>query len=461
MGRKIEGRYNLLENQMLRSELLKMEKMGKLLECHKEVDVKYEMGAVLKHFNNRMPILFNRVKGSNMRSAGGLYGDRDILFNLMGMTRENRIFKFMDAIANPKPYKVVKDGPIKENIISRNIDLERMLPINKFHGEDSSSFITAGVLVVKDPETGKFHTSIRRFQVNGRDELSALIASPKLTKDFLDLEKQNKPLEVAIILGYDAPTLMASQISAATYGVDKYEVDSALRGEPLELVKCESIDLLVPAFAEIVIEGKIVPGKRELEGPFGELMGYYGPQNPHPIIKVDTITHRNDPIFQVAFPCREEHISNGLIREIEMYANLKNQVDVKDVYVTEGGGYRFNAFASIKKEKPGDGKSAILASLGSNKDLKQVVIVDEDVDLYDLQDIEWAIATRSQASQDFVIVPDAIGSGLEPSHGLRNVTDKVGIDATKPLIDEEGKFERAFIPGFETVDIEKYFPNLK
>ncbi len=446
---------------MLRSELKKMENMGKLLECDKEVDRIYEMGAVLKHFNNRMPIMFNRVKGYSTRAVGGLYGDRDILFNLMNMTAENRNFKFMDAIANPKPYKVVKDGPVKENIVNRNIDLEKLLPINKFHGEDSSTYITAGVLVVKDPDTGKFHTSIRRFQINGRDEISALIASPKLTNDFLDLEKSNKALEVAIILGYDAPTLLASQISAATYGVDKYEVDSAIRGEALELVQCESVDLLVPAYAEIILEGKIVPGKRELEGPFGELMGYYGPQNPHPIIKVNTITHRNDPIFQVAFPCREEHIANGLIREMEMYINLKNQVDVKDVYVTEGGGYRFNAFASINKIKPGDGKSAILASLGANKDLKQVVIVDEDVDIYDLQDIEWAIATRSQASQDFVIVEGAIGSGLEPSNGLRGVTDKVGIDATKPLEDKEGKFKRAFIPGFENINIEKYFPNLK
>ncbi len=120
---------------------------------------------------------------------------------------------------------------------------------------------------------------------------------------FLELEKQNKALEIAIILGYDAPFLMASQVPSATYGVDKYEIDSALRGgEPLELVRCESVDLLVPAYAEIVLEGRLVPGKRELEGPFGELMGYYGAQAPHPIIEIDTVTHRNNPIFQAAFP---------------------------------------------------------------------------------------------------------------------------------------------------------------
>lgn len=446
---------------MLRSTLSKMERMGVLLESDREVDKEYEMGGVLKHFNNKRPMLFNKVKGYSMRAAGGLFSDRDTMFNLMDVTREDRIFKFMDAIANPKPYKQLNDGPVKENIISRNIDLERILPINKFNGKDSSEFITAGALVVRDPETGKFHTSVRRFQFNGRNELSALIASPKLTNDFLKLEEQNKPMDVAIVLGYDAQFLLASQISASRYGVDKYEVDSALRNEPLELVKCESNDLLVPAYAEIILEGKLVPGKRELEGPFGELMGYYGPQNPHPIIEIETVTHRDDPIFQVAFPCREEHITNGLIREVEMYMSLKNQVDVKDVYLTEGGGYRFNAVASINKKTEGDGKTAILSSLGENKDLKQVVIVDEDVDMYDVQDIEWAITTRSQADKDFEIIKGAIGSGLEPSHGLRGVTDKVGIDATKPLDDKNDKFERAFVPGYEKIDIGKYFPELK
>lgn len=446
---------------MLRSTLSKMEKMGVLLESNKEVDKEYEMGGVLKHFNNKRPILFNKVKGYSMRAVGGLFSDRDTMFNLMDVTREDRIFKFMDAIANPKPYKQVNDGPIKENIINRNIDLEKILPINKFNGGDSSEFITAGALVVKDPETGDFHTSVRRFQFNGKNELSALIASPKLTNDFLKLEEQNKPMDVAIVLGYDAQFLLASQISASRYGVDKYKVDSALRGEPLELVKCESNDLLVPAYSEIVLEGKLVPGKRELEGPFGELMGYYGPQNPHPIIEINTVTHRDNPIFQVAFPCREEHITNGLIREVEMYASLKNQVDVKDVYLTEGGGYRFNAVASINKKTEGDGKTAILSSLGENKDLKQVVIIDEDVDMYDLQDIEWAITTRSQAGKDFEIIKGAVGSGLEPSHVLRGVTDKVGIDATKPLDDIDSKFKRAFVPGYEKIDIGKYFPELK
>lgn len=446
---------------MLRKTLERLNKNNLLLESNVEVDPEYEMGAVLKYFDNKMPMLFNNVKGHSMPVAGALYGDRDILYDLLQMNREDRIYKFMDSIANPQPYKIVKDGPVKENVITRNIDLEKFMPINKFHEKDSSTYITAGVMVVKDPDTGKYFTSIRRLQVNGRNEVSALIASPKLTQDFLNLEKLNKPLEVAIIFGYDAPLLMASQMSSALYGVDKYEIDSSLRGEPLELVQCESVDLLVPASAEIVLEGRIVPGKREIEGPFGELMGYYGSVGPHPIMEVDVITHRNNPIYQTAFPCREEHVSNGLIREVELFYHLKNQVDVVDVHITEGGGYRFNAFISIGKKKDGDAKTAILAALGLNKDLKQVVIVDEDVDIYDLQDVEWAVTTRSQASLDFSIVEGGLGSPLEPSHSLRGVTDKVGIDATKPLKDENKNFHRAIIPGYDNIDIYKYFSNLK
>ena len=224
----------------------------------------------------------------------------------------------------------------------------------------------------------------------------------------------------------------------------------------LELVECETVDILVPASAEIVLEGKIKPNVRKPEGPFGELMGYYGGKNSHPVIEISAISHRDNPIFQLAFPCREEHVSNGLIREVELYNYLKNQVNVVDVNISEGGGYRFNAFVAIDKENAGDGKSSIITALSSNSDLKQVVIVDTDVNIYDLMDIEWAITTRSQASLDMVIVKGALGSPLEPSHDLRGITDKVGIDATKPLGDIEGKFERTKIPNFEHIDINKY-----
>lgn len=449
-----------MERQMLRAALERLENDGKLLHCDREVDPKFELGAVLKHFNNEQPILFNKVKGSKISVVGAMFGKRDIYYDMINTNGKDRIFKMMDAVAHPKPTKLLAKGPIMENIITRNIDLQKMFPIPTFHGEDSSSYITAGIVVLKDPETGQRHISVRRLQVNGGNEISILVASPLAKSQYAFMESQNKPLEVAIILGYDYHLLLASQISAGTYGVDKYEVDSALRGEPLELVRCHSVNLEVPAFAEIVLEGIMPPSKRVEEGPFGELMGYYGERALHPIVQIKAIMHRNNPIFQTSFPCREEHLPNGLIREIELYSILKNLVDVKDVNVTVSGGCRFHAFVSINKRFEGDGKSAIIGALASSKDVKHVVIVDEDVDIFSHDDIEWAIATRVQGSRDMVIVPGALGSGLEPSHIQRGVTDKVGIDATKPLGEAGKGFKRAVIPGYESIDIEKYFPGI-
>lgn len=447
-----------MEKQMLRATLNALKNIGNLKTCHVEVDPVYELGAVLKYYKNEVPVLFEKVKGHRMPVAGALFGDREIYYDVMGMTKEDRLFKMMAAVANPQPTKRLNKGPVTENIITSRIDLQRMFPIPKFHELDSSTYITSGIVVLKDPKTKKTHISVRRLQINGGNEISVLAASPLAQQQYSEMEELNKPLEIAVVLGYDHSLLLASQISSAIYGVDKYQVDSALRGEPLELVKCTSVDLEVPAYAEIVLEGIMPPHKRKVEGPFGELMGYYGGVAPHPIAEIKAVMHRNNPIFQVAFPCREEHISNGLIREMELYGALKNIVDVVDVNVTVSGGCRFHAVASIRQKSPGQAKSAIITALGNNKDLKHVVIVDDDVDIYSHDAVEWAIATRFQAGQDLVVIPGAVGSVLDPSNGLRGITDKMGLDATRPTGEQAEKFYKAVIPGYETVKIDRYFP---
>jgi 2,5-furandicarboxylate decarboxylase 1 len=325
---------------------------------------------------------------------------------------------------------------------------------------DSAPFITAGMLAYKDIETGCVHMAVRRFQVNQGNSINVLVsgASPHLLR-MLDLcAQQGRSLECAVILGYDAPFLLASQISSAKYGLDKYAVDSALRGEPLDLVPCRSIDFAVPARAEIVLEGVIRPGKRGPEGPFAELMGYYSEPGFTPLMDVTAVMHRDNPVFQHAFPCREEHLAYGMVKEVEVYAALSSVVDVRDVNLTLGGGCRLHAVVAIRKRAEGDAKSAILTTLGAYKDLKHVVVVDEDVDIYDMMDVEFALASRFQASRDLVLVPGALGSPLEASHLERGVTDKLGFDATMPLGGSDGAYKRAIIPGFgPDFDIRRYF----
>ncbi len=442
---------------MLRYTLNKLEKLNYTKVCNKEVNPKFELGAVLKYFDNEVPIIFNKVAGYDIPVVGGLYGNRNIFYDLMDTDKENRILKMVNAIANPKEVRRLNSGPIKENVITRNIDILKLLPTPTSHEKDSSSFITAGMLIVKDPESKDTLMAVRRFQVNSKTNISTLIsgASPHLREIIRKSDEKNKPIECAVVLGYDAEYLIASQISSSKYGLDKHKVYSALKGEPLQVVKCHSVDIEVPANAEIVLEGEIVPNKKVMEGPFGELMGYYGEVAPNPVMEIKTIMHRNNPIFQHAFPCREEHLSNGLIREAEIYSSLCNIVDVVDVNITVGGGCRLHGIISINKKNEGDGKSAILSALGSSKDLKHVVIVDSDVDIYSYKDIEFALASRVQVSEDVVIIKNALGSALEASHVHKGTSDKMGIDATKPL--NEKSFNRAIILGYEHIDINKYF----
>lgn len=449
-----------MEKQMLRACLPKLEEKYGMLTCSAQVDPKFELGGILEKLGNVTPVLFKNIKGHNMPIIGGMFGDREMFYDFTGTNREERIFKYMDAIANPMKPVLLPNGPVKENIITRNIDLGKMFPLPTFHELDSSSFITAGVMVVKDPDTGKVYTSIRRFQFNGGNNISALVTSPMLTGQMKELFKKKKNLECAVVLGYDYNFCLASQVSSAIYGIDKYEVDSALRGEPLELVKCHTIDLEVPAYAEIVLEGIIPYNEDAVEGPFGELMGYYGAVAKHPVMRVSAVMHRNDPIFQISAPCKEEHLSNGLIRDVEVFTHVNRLVKCNDVNVTIGAGCRFHAVVSIDKKSEGDGKQALIGALSSGKDIKHVVVVDNDVDIFDTADVEGIIASRVQASKDVFIIPGGMGTGLDPSHLLEGTSDKMGIDATKPLGEKAIGFAKAQIPGYDNIDLKKFFPNL-
>lgn len=445
--------------QSMRDYIKVLGEKNQLMVCEKEVDPRFELGSLIKKFNGIKPILFKKVKGYNITAVAGICGERSRYAEIFKRNNEDIIFSLMEAVANPMPYEVVSTGPIKENIIKRNIDIKKLFPVPTFHEKDSNPFITAGIVVIKDRKTGKNHTSVRRLQVLGGNRLSVLIESPLLLDQYFDMEKENESMEIAVILGYDPIFMVASQVNSQIYGLDKYEVDSALRGEPLKLTKCETVDLMVPAYAEIVIEGFMPPKIREKEGPFGEMAGYYGGGTPQPIMEITAVCHRDNPIFQINFPSSSEHVlPNGLMREMHLYQQVKNIIpSVKAVHLPIVGGCRFHAIVSIHKTSEGDGKSAIIAALASNKDVKHVIIVDDDVDIFNATDVEWAIATRVQADKDVVIIPGARGSGLEPTHELRGVTAKMGIDATAPVGGLKGKFERTRIPGWDKINITDYF----
>ena len=268
-------------------------------------------------------------------------------------------------------------------------------------------------------------------------------------------EEQGAPLDAAIVVGVDPLTLLASQ-AIAPMDVDELTIAGALHGRPLPVVKCLGSELRVPAEAEIVIEGRFLPRVREPEGPFGEFPQYYGERGDRHVMEVDVVTHRKDAIFHTVGGGGLEHLLLGAIpREATLLAHLKRTFpNVLDVHLSPGGIMRYHLYVQIKKRQEGEAKNIMMGAFAGSFDVKHVIVVDDDVDIHNPTEVEWAVATRFQADRDLLVVPESQGSKLDPS--TRNgVGAKMGMDATKPLSAGEMVFKRIRVPGEESVDVER------
>jgi UbiD family decarboxylase len=310
-------------------------------------------------------------------------------------------------------------------------------PIPIFSQNDSGPFITAGLVISKDPESARSNTSIYRLQVHGARRMG--VKAQQLHRQLRKAEAKGEALPVAIAIGTDPVLMLASQWDAP-YGVDELELAGALRGEPVEVMRAETVDLMVPATAEIVIEGYIQPQIREIEGPFGEVGGYSTPKFPKPVIEVTAITHRKDPIFQAALtgmPTTENHILRQIPMEATYYWELKKRhPGVTAVHFPAAGAILFLVIIAVKQTYLYEARNAI-ASMFATRRNKIIIVVDDDIDIYDMEKVMWAVATRSRPEEDVVVFPRLSTSGMDPSAFRLEGTDSfwnsgLGIDATKP-----------------------------
>lgn len=280
---------------------------------------------------------------------------------------------------------------------------------------------------------------MRRIQVN-KENLSIFMTSSGLLNKFRSAEPDGKDLDIAIVIGSHPALLLASQLNSYLYDIDKVALAGAMTGVPVPMVKCQTVDCYVPADSEIIIEGKIVAGKRESEGPFGELADGFGKMSDKPVIHINRVTCQKNPWFQAIHPLSDDDhkLPGALMREVLLFDAVKRVLpSVKDVHFTLPGAGLFHAVVSIRKRREGQGKMAILAALGGYTALKHVVIVDDDVDIFDSTDVEWAVATRVQADRDVVIIDGVCGTSLDHSLTEYGTGSKMGIDATYPLSDKK------------------------
>jgi 2,5-furandicarboxylate decarboxylase 1 len=416
------------------------------------VALKYELAAIAKRLDGVKATVFPRPDGHAMPVISGLISDRQWIADAMGVEPGEVLARFQDAALNPLPWQEVENASAQE-VVHREIDLGRQLPLPTHNEHDSGAYITAGLLIARNPATGIQNVSIHRLQLSGPNRLGALLL-PRHTHMFYEAaERAGEPLDVAIVIGVDPLTLLSSQV-IAPIDFDELTIAGALHGAPLRVVKCVTNAVRVPADAEIVVEGRLLPRVREPEGPFGEFPQYYGERAERHVIEVTAMTQRRDALFHTIVGGGLEHLLLGAIpREATLLAHLRRSFpNVRDVHLSRGGVCRYHLHVQIAKRQEGEAKNIMMGAFAGHYDVKHVTVVDEDVDIHNPAEVEWAVATRFQADRDLVIVPQAQGSKLDPST-RDGVGAKMGLDATRPLDADPMKFKRIRVPGEEAVDL--------
>jgi 2,5-furandicarboxylate decarboxylase 1 len=430
-----------------------LESRGELIRTQKPVDVKYEISAYIRKTSDVQgpALLFDNVKDFAMPVLGGVFATRKRAFLALETSNEDYVNKFQNALDHLVAPKRVADAPCKEIVIrGKDIDLSK-LPVPIFSEKDPAPFITLGLCISRDPKGGK-NTSIYRLQLKGRNRLG--IMAQHLVRQLMEAESIGKGLPIAIAIGTDPVLPLATQWMAP-YGTDELALAGALRGAPVEVVKAETVDLEVPATAEIIIEGMVLPNVREEEGPFGEVSGYYTPSNPKPVIEVTAITHRKNPIYQAALtgmPTTENHILKQLPLEATYYWQLKKEFPgVTAVHFPAAGTVGMTCVIAMKQAYECEARNLIAAMIGTRRN-KITVVVDDDVDITDMEKVWWAITTRTQADEDVIVFPRVVATAMDPSVRKLRVGSSLGIDATVPFGQRFPEIVK--VPGADKVSLE-------
>lgn len=446
----------------LRSWLRRLAESDRLAVAHPGINLTHQLAAIGKRMDASKAVLFPSPGGHAMPVVTGFMSRREWIAEAMQVKESELLNAYRKAADNPIPWQEVAPGSAPcQAVVHRNVDMRTLLPVPTHSEHDSGPYITAGLVIARNPATGVQNVTIVRIQVNAKDRMALLMLPRHLYTFYQASVKKGEPLPIAIVIGVDPLTLLASQ-AIVPIDHDELEIAGALHGAPLRVTKCLTNDVRVPADAEIVIEGRILIDERELEGPFGEFPKYYSTAEKREVIQVDAVTHRPDPIYHTIVPAEMEHLLLGAIpREATLLAHLQRSFPgVLDVHLSKGGTCRYHLYVKLKKMREGEPKNVILGAFAGHYDVKHVVVVDDDVDVHDPKQVEWAIATRFQADRDLVVISGAQGSILDPSttvaYGdaeipphLQGISAKMGLDATRPLQYHGHVFTKVRIPGEE------------
>jgi 2,5-furandicarboxylate decarboxylase 1 len=415
-----------------------------VLHVKERVSPRFEISYISKSFDNEGPILlFEKVKGTDRKVATNVCGSRKRICKALHISHDGLHERLVKAWHSPKKGKLVRNGDLKR---VKTVNL-RSFPVLTHFEKDAAPYITSAIVHAKSTDRKTENVSVHRLQILDKNHLAIRLVPRHLFKLWRMAKEAGQDLDVAISIGLHPAVLLAAS-SPLPLGVCEFDVANALLGQTLRLIECENVDANAPADAEIVLEGRISAAKEVVEGPFADITGTYDVPRKQPIVTIVGVLQQEDCIYHGLVPSGTEHrLLMGVPHEALIWEAVSRVVPkVYDVNLSVGGCGWLHAVISLEKQVDGDGKNALLAAFAAHPSLKHAVVVDPDVDVFDASNVEWAIATRFQASEDLILVKNARGSTLDSSADQETgLTTKVGVDATGPFTKPKEKFERAKI----------------
>jgi len=420
-----------------------------VIRIKEPLSARYEIPAALHRFDGGKALLFEKTKETDTRVVGGVCGARHRILKGLGLTPENLYERIIDATKNPVKCRV-GDGPVKE--VVEEVSLNEVPVLTHFEG-DPGPYITAGIVYTSVPG-GHENVSFHRLLVLDERRLAIRIV-PRHLYRFTQLAREGglSSLDVSVSIGLHPATMIAGSLTVP-FGASEFDVVNNFHGGGLKLTRCEHVDALAPADAELVLEGKLRLDEKATEGPFVDLSGTFDVQRRQPIIEVVGAMHREDYIYQGLLPAGSEHrLMMGMPQEPRIWEYVCGVVPhVRGVNLTVGGMGWLHCVVSFEKFREGDPKNVLMAVFAAHPSLKHAVVVDSDIDPFDMQQVEWAIATRFKGDEDLLMVPNVRVSSLDPAADQeKELGCKVGIDATRPMFKDPAGFKRAEIPVSEEI----------
>jgi len=439
----------------LRNYISQIKKSKELKTIKTKVSTKFEIAGITAKVDGSHAVLFENIKDSNFSLVANLVGTRKRFALAVGGSENNIHEKVISAIKKAKKPKIVSSGKFMENK-SKNLS---SLPIVTHFAKESGPFITSSIVYAKNPETGKQNSSFHRLMPIDKTHFSIrMVEGRHLHRCFIDAKEHGEDLKIAITVGVH-PAVSIAGAYQAEWGKDEIDIANSLLGGKLTLAKLPFSGLNVPSGAEIVMEGKILRDKTHREWMV-EMLQTYDHKRFQPVFELENLYFRNNPIFHDVLSGYSEHrLLMGMPIESKLNGELKKTFpQTLQVSMTNGGCNWLHAVVQIKKKNESDPKKIIKKTFDSHRSLKQVTVVDEDIDPNSAESVEYAMATRFQADKDLIIIKNVRGSSLDPSSNQQKLrTAKMGIDATKSFSKQPEGFELAKIPKIDKIKLEKYF----